>query len=61
MSCKTEEKLIDAELIESAAKFQDESKLVRETPMLCDVGYLFDLPANISLYLKLETMQTNGF
>ena len=46
--------------MESAEKALKESQLVYETPILSDVGHLFNLPSNISLYLKLETMQTNG-
>ncbi len=53
-------KLIDASNVAKAKKSILETSLIRETPMLCNVGSLFDLPQNIELSLKLENMQTNG-
>ena len=53
-------KLIDSVDVSKAFKCHLESKLILETPMLSNVGHLFDLPSNIELYLKLENMQTNG-
>lgn len=44
----------------SAEQSLKESRLIYETPILSDVGYLFNQPSNVSLYLKLESMQTNG-
>lgn len=55
--------LVDKELLDEAEKRVKESGLVIETPMLGDVAAVFDglIPSNISLYLKLENMQTNGW
>lgn len=36
------------------------SGVIRDTPMLHNVGYLFDLPASVHLSLKLESMQAYG-
>lgn len=52
--------LIDAANVAQAQASILESNLIRETPMLCNVGSLLDLPSNIDLNLKLENMQTNG-
>ena len=44
----------------AAELYAEQVKLTYETPMLSDVGHLFELPKNIELYLKLENMQVNG-
>ncbi len=51
---------MQVEDLELATKYVYETGIVIKTPMLCNVGRLFDLPSNIELYLKLETMQATG-
>jgi len=53
-------KFIDLELINDAERFLYESKLIIETPVLSNINGLFNLNANIDLFMKLENMQTNG-
>lgn len=52
--------LVDLDLMEEAEGRVKKSGLVIETPVLGDVARVFNLPENISLFLKLENMQTNG-
>lgn len=54
------ENLIDISLVEDAEKAVNESKLIIETPILTCAAKLFELDEKISLFLKLENMQTNG-
>lgn len=54
------ENLIDISLVEDAEKAVNESKLIIETPILTCSAKLFELDEKISLFLKLENMQTNG-
>lgn len=52
--------LVDRELLDEADTCVRSAGLVIETPLLGDVSSVFGLPSNVSLYLKLENMQTNG-
>ncbi len=52
--------LIDLNDLKQSEECQNKSELIKVTPMLNDVGNIFDLTNNIQLHLKLENMQTNG-
>lgn len=60
--CSTHQSLlIDAGRMDEAERRLKSTGLVIETPMLTHMGKIFNLASNISLFLKLENMQTNGF
>lgn len=51
---------LSLERITAANKCIFETNLIYKTPMLSNIGQIFDLPNNINLHLKLENMQSNG-